>query len=155
MTEMKCNSAEEPQHLGGGYYPKFFPTLPDKGDPAEGALLATHFLKHSIQFRPLIAKLTDQVVVSEKKALVYCQHPFEQQLVTVIFRLLSFKAEVLLATHASAAKMELIPRFNTRLSKHCAVCSVGYADLANNLEIMVLSYYMNSGLNLQYQFSFL
>jgi len=74
---------------------------------------------------------------------------------TVILRLLSFKAEALLATHATTAKSELIPRFNARLSKHCAVGSAGYADSANDIEVMVLSYYMNSGLNLQYQCPFL
>jgi hypothetical protein len=70
--------------------------------------------------------------------------------VTIVLRLLSFKAEALLATHAATAKSELIPRFNARLSKHCAVGSAGYADSENDLKIMILSYYMNLGLNLQY-----
>jgi hypothetical protein len=87
-------------------------------------------------------------VVSEKKALVYCQHPFKQQLVTIVLRLLSFKAEALLATHAATAKLELIPRFNARLLKHCAVGSASYADSKNDLKIIILLYYINSGLNL-------
>jgi hypothetical protein len=87
-------------------------------------------------------------VVDEKKALVYCQHPFKQQLVAVILRLLSFKAEALLATHAANVKQELIPRFNARLLKHYAVGPASPADVANDVKVLVLLFYINLGLNL-------
>ena len=116
-------------------------------------LLAAQFLQFSPRLQVLVRQLTGQVVVSDEKALLFCLSPFEQALVTAVLCCLRFKTRALLARMKPNEKQSLINQFNQPLSRRDPLQK--YAIKPGDLEIFVLGYWTNSGLNLQRQCRYL
>jgi hypothetical protein len=111
--------------------------------------LAHAFVQSSPRIKALLLALIDQVAAKSEKAIVFTANPFEQQLVTIILRRSGLLANALLATMAVQDKEELIARFNSPLLRvHRPGSDQNHGA---DVEVIVLSYFMNSGLNLHPQ----
>ncbi|OSS43813.1 hypothetical protein B5807_11600 [Epicoccum nigrum] len=108
--------------------------------------LVNIFVASSPRLKAMIHVLADQVDNRNEKALIFAQSPWEQMLYAVILRLLDYKANAVLASQKTQVKDELIARFQTPLTRWTQPDYDGVKD--SDLEILVLSYHMNSGLNL-------
>ncbi|KAH7110868.1 P-loop containing nucleoside triphosphate hydrolase protein [Dendryphion nanum] len=99
--------------------------------------------------KALFANIAGQFGSRDEKAIIFCQHPIEQMLVTVILRQLGVRASALLSFQTAKQKEELIDQFNTPLNRFRIVAQK--TEIESDVEVLVLNYAMNSGLNLQNQ----
>jgi hypothetical protein len=102
--------------------------------------------RSSIELRTMFGIIGEQLDTLDEKSVIFADSPFEQQLYVTVLRLFNVKAEGILATMAQADKENLIREFQSPLARWNRP---GFYDvLAVDIEVIVLSYYVNSGLNL-------
>jgi superfamily II DNA/RNA helicase len=111
--------------------------------------LAYTLIQSSPRFRALITLLATQIDERNEKALIFSSSPFEQQLITVVLRTIQIRARSVLATMKPQDKDDVISRFNQPLTRLVDPGNDGTAN--DDVEVLVLSYWMNSGLNLHSQ----
>jgi hypothetical protein len=154
MVDIRENLLNEVESLTQDYDPNFrLPFLSSwlQGDLDDISVLdfVAFFVQTSPRIGCLLSALVDQVAARNEKAMMFTANPFEQQLTTIILQRSGLLANALLATMPTLDKEELIKRFNTPLLR---VLHPG-RDQSNgaDMEVIVLSYFMNSGLNLHPQ----
>jgi hypothetical protein len=108
--------------------------------------LVSIFLRSSARLLIMVTQLVDQVDSRNEKALIFAQSPWEQQLYTVILCLLGYKTKAILSTMKGQLKDDIIGSFQSPLARWNQPGFTGVKQ--SDLEILVLSYHMNSGLNL-------
>ncbi|KAJ4371091.1 hypothetical protein N0V86_008786 [Didymella sp. IMI 355093] len=104
--------------------------------------MATLLIRSSCRIMAMFSAISDQVDQRNEKALIFAANPWEQMLYVVLLRAFRYKADAVLATMKGEEKKILIDRFQSPLARWEAG-SGGINE--NDCEILVLSYYMNSG----------
>ncbi|KAL6702419.1 hypothetical protein ACN47E_002046 [Coniothyrium glycines] len=103
-------------------------------------------MQSSSRLRAMFACISDQVDNLNEKAIIFALNPWEQQLYTVILNLMDYKASAYLATMKSDVKAKIISDFQAPLARWVEPAFNGLRP--TDMEVLVLSYHMNSGLNL-------
>ncbi|KAH8732463.1 hypothetical protein GQ44DRAFT_721741 [Phaeosphaeriaceae sp. PMI808] len=104
------------------------------------------FIQSSGRLCAMFAALADQIDNRNEKAIIFALNPWEQQLYTVILRIMNYKAFAHLAIFKGDHKAKIIQDFQSDLARWVDPGFEGVAE--NDSEVLVLSYHMNSGLNL-------
>jgi hypothetical protein len=127
-----------------------FETNPNKPmihpSKAPGRHLVHLLCRTSPRLSALMANVARQVDDNDEKAIIFAQNPWEQQLYAVMLRLLGYHSAAYLSVMKADAKNELIVEFKRDLARwHNPAIHTTHST---ELEVLVLSYHMNSGLNL-------
>lgn len=107
------------------------------------------FVQSSPRLQAFLSNIADQVDERDEKALAFVNNPFEAQLLVVIMRLLGIRAQAVLSGQGHDARLKYIDSFNSPLERW--IKPGFHGTTPNDVEVLVLTYYMNSGLNLHHQ----
>ena len=110
--------------------------------------LAAVFIQSSARLCAMFAAIADQLDNREEKALIFANNPWEEMLYVVLLRIYNVKADAILATMNNEDKQKVVEQFQKPLERWTRPGFKGVAP--SDLEALVLSYHMNSGLNLHY-----
>jgi hypothetical protein len=110
--------------------------------------MAAILIRSSARLRAMFASIADQLDVRDEKSLIFANNPWESQLYAVILRIFAVNADAVLASQKGVEKEARVVGFQQPLRRwsHPGFKGVSHEDV----EVLVLSYYMNSGLNLHH-----
>lgn len=111
-------------------------------------LLCATIIRSSARLQAMYTVIGDQVDIRDEKALIFANGPWEEMLYAVLARTLGYKAEAILATMSHEDKQSIVHRFQEPLKRWS---EPGFTSVdRDDIEVLVLSYHMNSGLNLHH-----
>ncbi|KAJ4285956.1 hypothetical protein N0V90_013522 [Kalmusia sp. IMI 367209] len=129
-----------------GFYPDQIEQL-DEPRSKIAQRLVRILLRASPKLSLLRANIGQGLFVDDSKSLVFASTSWEQQVYTVVLRLLGYASSSVLATMKAEEKQHIIDGFNAPVKRWTELGFLG-VDQAKDVEVLVMSYHLNSGYSL-------
>lgn len=110
--------------------------------------IAAIIIQSSVRLQSLFGGVADQIDVRDEKSVIFANNPWEQMLYVVLLRVFNIAAAAVLATMSGDEKQKNVEHFQQPLARWGNPAFAGLAP--DDIEVLVLSYHMNSGLNLHF-----